>query len=86
MTKNRWRYLPAEPDFRRSRRQPSATTGKTTGTARVALSNGPTVEVAVGHNDVRRECNQFCRGLPNFSGIRRGIAGVETHVAPVSPA
>ena len=59
----------------------SATTANTIGTVRVACSNGPTVEAAMGQDDVRRERDQFRRVSANLGGIARGPAIVDPHVA-----
>ena len=47
----------------------SATIANTIGTVRVACSNGPTVERAMGQDDVRRERDQFRRVSANVVGI-----------------
>ena len=44
------------------------------GTVRVACSNGATVEVPAGQDDVRRECDQFLRVFANIGYIDRGPA------------
>ena len=64
----------------------SATVANTIGTVRVACSNGPTVRVAGGQNDVRRERGQFRRVFANVGGIAHGPADVNLHVAAIGPA
>ena len=59
----------------------STTIANTIGTVRVACSNGPTVAVAMGQDDVGRERDQFRRVSANVVGIGRGPADVDPHVA-----
>src|SRR5215468_9606005 len=42
--------------------------------------------VAGGKDDIRCECNQFCRIRAKTIGIARGPARLDLHVAPNAPA
>ena len=65
--------------------------GNTIGTVRVACCNGPTVEPAMGQDDVRRERGQF-RGVPaNVSrhwlvAQRVSIRTLRPWSSPIAPA
>ena len=69
----------------------SATTANTIGTVRVACSNGATVAVPCGQDDVRRERDQFRRVFANVgrhwlgpSGCRSARCGRRS--SPIAPA
>ena len=64
----------------------SGTITNTIGTVRVACSNGATVAVPAGQDDVRRERDQFRRVSANAVGIARRPAGVDLHIAADGPA
>ena len=64
----------------------STTIANTIGTVRVACSNGATVAVPVGQDDVRRERDQFRRVSANAVGIAPAQRDVDPHVAAVGPA